>query len=458
MRKFRGGTARSSNEILDKGMEQRGCAIEPDSTVNPKGEEPMNEAKPFLISKREVWDAYQRVKANKGAAGIDEQSVEEFEKDLKDNLYKLWNRMSSGSYFPPPVRTVKIPKAGGGERKLGIPTVADRIAQTVVKARLEPQIEPLFHPNSFGYRPGRSALDAVGQARRHCWVYDWVLDLDVRGFFDNIDCELLMKAVKKHAQELWVVLYIERWLKTPAQEEDGTLTERTTGTPQGGVISPLLANLFLHYAFDVWMARQYPHLPFERYADDAIVHCRTRREAAEVRKAVAQRLRECRLELHPDKTKVVYCMDGDRRGNYPNQKFDFLGYTFRPRKSKTKWGKFFVNFSPAISARAAMAIREEIRSWRLQSRNDKSIEDLSRMFNPILRGWLQYYGRYYRSAVYLSMLQLDKALARWASQKYKRLRRRQRRAHQWVARISRRAPALFAHWQMVRNGSIVGAV
>jgi RNA-directed DNA polymerase len=319
----------------------------------------MNEAKPFLISKREVWDAYQRVKANKGAAGIDEQSIAEFEKDLKDNLYKLWNRMSSGSY-PPPVRTVKIPKAGGGERKLGIPTVADRIAQTVVKAKIEPQIEPLFHPNSFGYRPGRSALDAVGKARRHCWDYDWVLDLDVRGFFDNIDWELLMKAVKKHAQAPWVVLYIERWLKAPAQEEDGTLVERTSGTPQGGVISPLLANLFLHYAFDVWMARQYPHLPFERYADDAIVHCRTRREADEVRSAVAQRLQECRLELHPEKTKIVYCKDEDRRGDYANQKFDFLGYTFRPRKSKNRWGKLFVNFSPAISDRAAKAIRDEI--------------------------------------------------------------------------------------------------
>jgi RNA-directed DNA polymerase len=439
-------------------MEQRDCATEPNSTANPKGEELMKEAKPFLISKRDVWEAYRQVKANKGAAGVDEQSIAEFERNLKDNLYKLWNRMSSGSYFPPPVRTVKIPKASGGERKLGIPTVADRIAQTVVKAKFEPQIEPLFHPNSFGYRPGRSALDAVGQARRNCWDYDWVLDLDVRGFFDNLDWELLMKAVKQHAKEPWVVLYIERWLRTPAQEEDGALVERISGTPQGGVISPLLANLFLHYAFDVWMARQYPHLPFERYADDAIVHCRTQREAEEVRNAVAQRLQECRLELHPEKTKIVYCKDEDRRGNYSNQKFDFLGYTFRPRKSKNRWGKLFVNFSPAISTSAAKAIRDEIRSWRLQSCSDKSIEDLSRMFNPILRGWLHYYGRYYRSAVYLSLLQLDKALARWAWQKYKTLRRRQRRAHRWVARLSRRSPALFAHWQMVKRGSVVGAV
>jgi len=433
--------------------------MEPNETVNPKGEEPMSEAKPFSISKQEVWDAYQRVKANQGAAGIDEQSIAQFEEHLKDNLYKLWNRMSSGSYFPPAVLTVKIPKAGGGERKLGVPTVADRIAQTVVKARLEPKVEPLFHANSFGYRPGRSALQAVGQARRHCWDYDWVLDLDVRGFFDNIDWELMMKAVRKHAQEPWVVLYIERWLKAPAQEADGTLVERTAGTPQGGVISPLLANLFLHYAFDVWMARQYPHLPFERYADDAIVHCRTKREAEEVWAAIAARLKDCRLELHPEKTKVVYCKDDDRRGNYPTQKFDFLGYTFRPRRSKNHEGKFFINFTPAVADKAAKAIRVEIRSWHLPKRSDKSIEDLSRMFNPIIRGWLQYYGRYYRSAMYPSMRQLDRALTRWASRKYKKLRRHQRRAAHWIARISRRAPKLFAHWQMgVRRGSMVGAV
>ncbi len=285
-----------------------------------------------------------------------------------------------------------------------------------------------------------------------------MLDLDVRGFFDNLDWELLMKAVKKHAQEPWVVLYIERWLKTPAQEEGGTLVERTSGTPQGGVISPLLANLFLHYAFDVWMARQYPRLPFERYADDAIVHCRTEREAEEVRKAIAERLQGCRLELHPEKTKIVYCKDEDRRGSYPNEKFDFLGYTFRPRISKNRWGKLFVNFSPAISNRAAKAIRDKIRGWRLQSYSSKSIEDLSRMFNPIVRGWLRYYGQFYRSAAYRVMGHLDKALARWALQKYKRLHRRQRRAHRWVARLSRRAPMLFAHWQMVKCGSVVGAV
>jgi RNA-directed DNA polymerase len=419
----------------------------------------MSEAKPFSISQQEVWEAYQKVKANHGAAGVDGQSIAEFETRVKDNLYRLWNRMSSGSYFPPPVRTVTIPKADGGERKLGIPTVSDRIAQMVVKSRLEPVVDPLFHPASYGYRPGKSALEAVGQTRQRCWKLDWVIDLDIKGFFDNIDHDLLMRAVKKHAKEKWVVLYIERWLQAPAQAEDGHVTARGKGTPQGGVVSPLLANLFLHYAFDRWMQKTYPHLLFERYADDAIVHCRTEAEAQEVRRAIAVRMQECRLELHPDKTKIVYCKDDDRRGTYPNEQFDFLGYTFRPRRSKNWKGKFFINFSPAVADKAGKAMRAEIRSWRLHLRSDKSIEDLSRMFNPKVRGWLQYYGRYYRSALYPIMRQLDRSLARWAYRKYKKLRGHLRRATHWLARISRRDPGLFAHWQMgVRRGSTAGAV
>ncbi len=419
----------------------------------------MGEAKPFCISKQEVWEAYQRVKANKGAAGVDEQSIAGFEKRLKQNLYKIWNRMSSGSYFPPPVRTVKIPKADGGERKLGIPTVSDRIAQMVVKSRLEPEVDPLFHRDSYGYRPRKSALEAVGQARQRCWRRDWILDLDIKGLFDNIDQDLLMRAVKKHAKDKWVVLYIERWLKAPVQEEDGRLVPRAKGTPQGGVASPLLANLFLHYAFDRWIVVNYPQVQFERYADDAIVHCRTEAEAQEVRVAIAARLEECRLKLHPEKTKIVYCKDDNRRRTYANEKFDFLGYTFRPRRSKNRKGKYFINFSPAVSDRAVTAIRAEIRSWNLPRRSDKAIEDLSRMFNPIIRGWLQYYGRYYRSALYPPMRQLDRALARWAYRKYKKLRGHLRRATHWIARLSRRDPGLFAHWQMgVRRGSMVGAV
>lgn len=427
--------------------------------VNQEWEEPLSQAKPFCISKQEVWEAYKRVKANQGAAGVDAQSIADFEKKLKKNLYRIWNRMSSGSYFPPPVRTVNIPKANGGERTLGIPTVSDRIAQTVVKSRLEPKIDPLFHPDSHAYRPGKSALDAVGQARQRCWRYDWVLDVDIKGFFDNIDHDRLMRAVRKHASDKWVVLYIERWLKAPAQDAEGHLKERRKGTPQGGVISPLLANLFLHYAFDVWMRKTYPQVPFERFADDIIAHCRTENEARDLRAAMEARLKECRLELHPEKTKIVYCRDEDRRRGYPNEKFDFLGYTFRPRRSKSQAGKYFINFSPAVSDKAGKAIRAEIRSWRLHLRSDKAIEDLSRMFNPILRGWLQYYGQYYRSALYPMVRQLDRSLARWAYRKYKKLHGHRRRAAHWIARISRRDSKLFAHWHMgVRCGSMAGAV
>jgi len=419
----------------------------------------MNEAKPFCISKWEVWEAYKRVKANKGAAGVDEQTIEDFEKKLKKNLFKIWNRMSSGSYFPPPVRTVKIPKDNGGERKLGIPTVADRIAQQVVKSRLEPEVDRLFHADSYGYRPGKSALEAVGRARERCWRYDWVLDLDIKGFFDNIDQNLLMRAVKKHAKDRWNILYIERWLKAPMQEEDGRLVPREKGTPQGGVASPLLANLFLHYAFDRWLATNYPQVAFERFADDVIVHCKTEPEALTMRKVIAERLQNCGLELHPEKTKIVYCKDDDRRRTYLHEKFDFLGYTFRARGSMTRKGKHFVNFSPAISAKAAQAIRTEVRSWKLPQRSDKAIEDLSRMFNPIVRGWLQYYGRYYRSALYSPMRQLDRDLTLWAAQKYKTLRRHLRRASHWLARLRKRTPELFAHWQMsTRHGSAMGAV
>jgi RNA-directed DNA polymerase len=406
------------------------------------------ESKPFLISKHSVLEAWKRVKANQGAAGIDEESIQDFEHKLKDNLYRIWNRMSSGSYLPPPVKTVAIPKTGGGERKLGIPTVADRVAQMVVKMHLEPKIEPLFHPDSYGYRPFKSAHDAVGQARKRCWKYDWVLDLDIKGFFDNIPHELLMRAVRKHAPEKWVVLYVERWLKAPAQNEQGQLTTREKGTPQGGVASPLLANLFLHYGFDAWMARKNPSIPFERYADDAIVHCRTKKEAESLREAIILRMAECGLELNLQKTKIVYCQDADRRGTHEHEKFTFLGYEFRPRRARNHRGKYFVSFLPAISDKAAKAIRKEIRGWKLQLRSDKSLEDLARMFNPILRGWMQYYGKYYRSMLHPVFRPLNRRLVRWACRKYKKLRDHQRRATHWLRRISIRSAQLWAHWQI----------
>jgi RNA-directed DNA polymerase len=408
----------------------------------------MDTAKPFSISKGEVWEAYKRVKANQGAAGVDGQSIAEFERDVTNNLYKLWNRMASGSYFPPPVRRVEIPKGDGRTRPLGIPTVADRIAQMVVKRYLEPEVDKHFHPDSYGYRPGKSAIEAVGQARERCWRYDWVLDLDIQGFFDTIDHALMMRAVRKHTDCPWVLLYIDRWLRAPVQMPDGTLVNREKGTPQGGVVSPLLANLFLHYTFDVWMQRHHPDIPFERYADDAVCHCRTEGQAQSLRQALEQRFTECRLELHPQKTKMVYCKDEDRRGSYPNERFDFLGYTFQARRSKNRWGKYFVNFSPAASAEATRDFRRELRRWRLHTRSDKSLEDLSRMFNPVLRGWVNYYSRFYKSALYPTFQHLDRILIRWALRKYKRLRGHQRRAAHWLRRIARRQPDLFAHWRL----------
>lgn len=409
----------------------------------------MNQAKPFRISKNWVMDAYKGVRANKGAAGIDDQTIEAFGENWKNNLYKLWNRMSSGSYFPPPVKRVEIPKGDGRMRPLGIPTVTDRIAQLVVKQHLEPELEKYFHSDSYGYRPGKSALDAVGQARKRCWRYDWVLDLDIKGFFDNIDHDLLMKAVRWHTDEEWVLLYIQRWLKAPVVMPEGTLVHPEKGTPQGGIISPLLANLFLHYAFDKWMDREHPGIPFERYADDAVCHCKSQVQAEELQRRLVKRMREVGLELNSTKTKIVYCKDEDRRDIYPQTSFDFLGYTFRPRRSKNRWGKHFINFTPAISNKASKAIRQVSRKWNWPLRSDKELEDLSQMFNPVIQGWINYYGQYYKSALYPVMRCLDLRLVRWAMRKFKRLKGHKRRARHWLERIARKQPSLFAHWRLL---------
>ena len=407
----------------------------------------MAETKPFCISKRVVWEAWLRVKANQGAAGVDEESITRFERRLKPNLYKIWNRMSSGAYFPPPVRTVKIPKADGGERTLGIPTVGDRVAQMVLKLYLEPLVEPEFHRDSYGYRPRKSAADAVGEARKRCWRYDWVVDLDIKGFFDNIDHALMMRAVRKHTDSPWMLLYIERWLKASAQLEDGTLAPRGKGTPQGGVASPLLANIFLHHAFDSWMAGNHPHCPFERYADDVVVHCRSEAQAHFIRRKIEERLKACKLEAHPQKTKIVYCKDSNRRENRNHVSFDFLGYTFRPRPSLNRHREYFVSFAPAVSGKAAKAIVAEIRRWQIHRKSGTSLEGLSRTYNPKIRGWVNYYGRYYKSALYPVFSRLNRRLVRWVQRKYKRYRH-QRRATRWLRAIARKEPQRFAHWQL----------
>jgi RNA-directed DNA polymerase len=430
-------------------VERRDPTLRPKTQANPQGEELVPEAKPYDIPKQLVWEAYQRVKANRGAAGVDGVTLAVFEQNLKGDLYKIWNRMSSGSYHPPPVRLVEIPKDTGGTRPLGIPAISDRVAQTVAKMVLEPLVEPVFHRDSYGYRPGRSALDAVGVARKRCWEADWVIDLDIKVFFDSIPHDLVERAVAHHTDLAWVRLYVRRWLRAPVERPDGTLMERTKGTPQGGVASPLLANLFLHYAFDLWMDRKFPSVRFERYADDAIVHCRSEEEARSVLEAIRVRFAECGLELHPEKTRIVYCKDTERPGQHGQNKFDFLGYTFQPRRAKDRWGRFFTSFLPAISNKAAKAIRQTIRDWRMAStRNHQRLEDLARFTNPVVRGWMNYYGRFYRSKCVQVLRHFNEALARWARRKFKRFRRRERASMHWLGCIARRDPSLFVLWQL----------
>ena len=410
----------------------------------------MSKMKSFSISKQAVWDSYLKVKSNQGVAGVDQQSIAIFEEDLKNNLYKIWNRMSSGSYFPPPVLRVEIPKGDGKMRSLGIPTVADRIAQMVVKNQLEPELETVFHPDSYGYRPKRSAKQAVSLARKRCWKHDWVMDMDIKGFFDNISHDLMMRAVRKHTKDSWVLLYVERWLKAPVQLKNGELEKRTMGTPQGGVISPLLANLFLHYAFDHWMQSNHPSNPFERYADDAVVHCNTQAEAERLKIEIAKRIEQCGLELHPEKTKIVYCKDAKRTGDYAIHSFDFLGFCFRPRLSRNRHGQYFVNFSPAIAPKAKKEIFSEIREWSLHKRSDLSVKELANKLNPVVRGWVEYYGAFFQSELFFLVRHLDKLIYRWVIRKYKKHGSNFKKADKWVKRIKSAMPNYFVHWSLIR--------
>ncbi|WP_231104698.1 group II intron reverse transcriptase/maturase [Haloechinothrix halophila] len=407
--------------------------------------------KSFDISKQLVWEAYRRVKANKGAAGVDGVTMEMFETDLRNNLYKIWNRMSSGTYFPPAVKAVEIPKPhGDGTRILGVPTVADRIAQTVVALQLEPRTESIFHPDSYGYRPGRSAHDALARCRTRCWKKDWVLDLDIRKFFDSLDHGLVVKAVKVNTDRKWVLLYVKRWLTAPLQLPDGTLVERDRGTPQGSAVSPVLANVVLHYAFDMFLAREFPTVEFERYADDAVVHCVTERQARQVRAALAERLEGLGLQLHPDKTRIVYCKDNNRRGAYEHTSFTFLGYTFQPRAAVDKGGTLFVSFQPAVSKDALKKMHAQVRRWRLHRRTRYDLDELAEAINPIVAGWINYYGRFYRSKMYPLLQRINTYLMRWAGKKYKRLRG-YRCFTQWWFGLVDREPELFTHWRWVRT-------
>jgi len=408
--------------------------------------------KSFAISKEEVWRAYEKVKANKGAPGVDQQSLSEFDSDLKNNLFRIWNRMSSGSYFPPAVKAVEIAKSDGGVRVLGVPTVADRVAQTVAAKRLERKVEPIFHPDSYGYRPKRSALDAVEQCKRRCWKYDWVVDCDVAKFFDTVPWHLVIKAVEAHiaadGPERWVLLYVKRWLAAPIQQPDGTIQVRDRGTPQGSSISPVLANLFMHYAFDRWLCERYPSVRFERYADDAVIHCATRHQAEQVLEALTDRMVEVGLRLHPTKTQIVYCKDWKRRGMHVHTAFTFLGFTFRARAARGKNGTLFTGFLPAISDQALKKLGRVVRSWRLHRRTSRTWAELARVINPIITGWMQYYGRFYRSELYPLLQRINAYLMRWIRQKFKRLRRTKKALAYWD-RITFQYPRAFVHWRWI---------
>ncbi len=406
----------------------------------------MEETKPFNISKQLVKVAFERVKANRGTYGIDEQSIADFEENLKDNLYKIWNRMSSGTYFPKPVKAVAIPKKNGGARTLGIPTVEDRVAQMVAKMYFEPKVEKIFYEDSYGYRPNKSAIQAIGVLRERCWRKDWVIDFDIKGLFDNIRHDYLIEMVKRHTDEKWVILYVERWLKTPFKMQDGTIMERTAGTPQGGVISPVLANLFMHYVFDDYMSKEFPNINWVRYADDGCLNCVSLKQAKYMIKVLDKRFELFGLELNLSKTKIVYCKDDDRKGSYENISLDFLGYTFKPRGAKNKYGKYFTSFLPGMSGKAQKTIRKEVRSWKLQIKVDKTLEDISRMFNSKIQGWINYYTHYYKSEIYDTLKYINRCLTKWVRSKYKKKNSR-RKAVNWLTGIAKREPKLFAQWK-----------
>jgi RNA-directed DNA polymerase len=413
--------------------------------------EHVSPGKSFEISKWEVWQAYRKVAADKGAAGVGGVSLAEFESDLKGNLCKIWNRMSSGSCFPPPVKAVELPKAhGAGTRMLGIPAIGDRIAQTVVAARLETAVEPKFHPVSCGYRPRKGALDAVAKCRERCWRYDWVIDLDVQKFFGTVPWDRIIAAVEADTARPWVILYVKRWLAARIMMPGGTLAARDCGTPQGSGVSPVLADLFMDYAFGLRLARGFPGCPFERYADDAVVHCRAEAQAEAVLDALRNRMGQVGVRLHPGKTRIVYCKDGRRCGSYERTEFTFLGFAFRARGMRAGHGDVFTGFGPAAGKDAIKKMSEQVKSWRLHRLTGHAIGEIGHAINPVIRGWMQYYGRFYKSELYPLLYRINDYLVRWMRKKYRRLRPLKRAEEAWKRLISQ-YPILLPHWQWVRS-------
>lgn len=404
--------------------------------------------KSLPISKRMVWNSYLKVVAKDGGAGIDRESIEMFNEKMADNLYKLWNRMTSGSYFPPPVRTVLIPKKQGGKRPLGIPTVSDRIAQGVVKDYLEPTMEAIFHHSSFGYRPGKSAHDALEQCRSNCIQKAWVLDVDIKGFFDNISHNAMMQLLSQHTQEKWVLMYVERWLKAGVEQENGSIAARTKGTPQGGVISPLLANLYLHHAFDKWMEVTHSQYSFERYADDIVIHCSSKAEAERMRSELETRMQEFALTLHPEKTKIVYCKNYQRLERHDNESFTFLSYSFQPRTMKAKFGKAkrIIVFSAAVCNAAKASIRTAIKEVLRTQWSTQTLAWFANKLNPKIRGWINYYSRFNRDEAHGVFYYLNELIRKWIKNTYKILGKD--RLHKKYQLIQAENPLLFYHWKM----------
>jgi len=444
------GLSNSSEETPVMGVERRTEVVQLElafTTLEERGRTNVTPTRSIPITKRMVWDAYKKVRSNKGSAGIDDQTIAMYEESLGDNLYVLWNRMSSGSYFPPAVKEVSIPKDGGKVRKLGIPTVNDRVAQEVIKRYLEPRLEKEFSDHSYGYRPLKNTHQAIAQVRLNVRKYAWVVDMDISGFFDNMSHDKLMKAVRCHVTEKWVEMYIERWLKAPIVDKEKTERQREKGTPQGGVISPLLANLFLHYAFDKWFEIHYPNLSFVRYADDIIVHCDSEEEARRVLQTISERLTSCELSLNEQKTKIVYCKTTKRKIKFKTVKFDFLGFSFQPRPATNKQTKeLFLSFDCAISRKSEIKIGKELRDSQFHQWTGTTILEIAKTFNPKLRGWLNYFGKFKPHLLNRIFGLFNWRLIKWAVKKYKRFKGSMRQAGNWIRRIAADYPYIFVHW------------
>jgi RNA-directed DNA polymerase len=448
---YDGGLSRSSDESTVMGEERRAGIIQLGlslTTLSKQGRDNGATTKSVPITKQMVWEAYKKVRKKKGAAGIDRETIIMYEERLEDNLYILWNRMSSGCYFPTSVLEVEIPKDDGRWRKLGIPTVNDRIAQQVVKSYLEPRLEAEFSEQSYGYRPLKSAHQAVAEVQKNVRKYRWVIDMDITGFFDNMSHELLQKAIDKHVKEKWVKMYITRWLESPIEDKEGNKRYRNgKGTPQGGVVSPLLANLFLHYAFDKWFGKQYPKLGFVRYADDIVVHCENQADAEEVLKAIKERLGDCNLQVNEKKTKIVYCKNANRKGMFKTVKFDFLGFSFQPRSTSTKEGKMFLGYDCSISIKSEKKITEELRKLKFHLWTGIDIFQLAKELNPKIRGWINYYGKFRKYNLMGIFRIFNWRLIKWAVYRYKRFRNSMHKAGRWVRQLAKSNPNLFVHWQ-----------